>query len=478
MPELLAWTLLLGIATVGLTVLLARTLVTPAILYWGGWVAGVGAAESMSGDGVFPAFSDAGRELVLRAHVGAAIGFIAGALLFRLVCEAQGQRPQQQGAGTTRLELSPRLVHWLLAAQVLIGAYYLQTMLADIVAEGGIAHLVSIRALYLQRAHMVTEMAPVTRFVSHFGLLLLVFPFLFATQDALDGGFRWKRLLLWWAAGVPAGLATGGRSWIVNVPLIYAISYVVTTGAWLSPAVRRLVLRGALAVVVMVVLFGAIDRLRSDNYERDSVIAQMSEDGRWYDRFKPIKPVVFYAGFPTLAIAAFTDFAQSTDRYGGALTLPFPAAQLERLGLVRSSALDFLRRSRAAVQRGPEPLLAYTHATIIPLLVGDFGLPLLTFGMMCFALVVQFGFLLLRDRGIMARFIAVHLALYGGFWMFQDSMLGTAGVWLPALWLGGIILLDRVAAGSGGRPLVRLSTEAQPATSRSASAVLPLPAVQ
>jgi hypothetical protein len=101
------------------------------------------------------------------------------------------------------------------------------------------------------------------------------------------------------------------------------------------------------------------------------------------------------------------------------------------------------------VQQTPDPLLGHTHATIIPLLVGDFGRPLLGLSMAVFALFVQFGFLLLRDRGLIARFISVQFALYGGFWMFQDSMLGAVGVLLPITWLLLLIFADRFAHGSG-----------------------------
>jgi hypothetical protein len=140
------------------------------------------------------------------------------------------------------------------------------------------------------------------------------------------------------------------------------------------------------------------------------------------------------------------------------LTFDFFAAQVQRLqGGVHRTAGDFDVESRSAMFFSPYPILFATHVPVIPNLVADFGLSSFPyiFATICFVCVLAY--LLLRNGGIVARFVAVTVTM-GLFWSFQSLMLGSAGMLLPIGWLIVLVGFDTLLLNAQvlSRPLISL----------------------
>jgi hypothetical protein len=450
--ELLLQTAALGFVSVAATVLLARSLVSPALLYWWGWLLGIGAAESLSGDAFLPVFTPAARWLILQLHLAATVGFLLAAVLYALMREAGARErdtlPLAEQRGRAGVELDGRVVGAVIGVRVLMGAASLVHRIAQIGGLTGARILLDIRRSYLNETLLVDRLPTGVRIYDHLELAFSIFPFLFALQDALDHEIRWRRLLVWWAAGIPGGLATGGRGWILGTALLYGATYLVMVGGAVALAMlRRWMLRLALVFLGLTALFGWIERVRIADSGAESSLTLLQSD-RWYRRAPVLVPALYYLGIPTLAASYYADYAAGGPRYGGALTFPFVAVQLDRLGMSMPSPLEFERSSRAALFKSRYPILGATHATIIPALVGDFGTRGWLLAMAAIALCVQGAFFVLRGGGLVARLTAVQLVIFGGWWVFQQFMLGLGGAILPVLWLAILLATDRVAYDS------------------------------
>jgi hypothetical protein len=479
------WLTTLGLAALSVAMIsyFTRRTLTVAVFYWCGWLLGIGAATTMSGDGMLPPFTARGQGLLLQLHLGAFAGFVLAALAYHLIVVATlGPRrlATHQREMVDRLHLSGQIVGAALVLQLALGLVTLGYRLQDAGGFSGLSTLMNLRATFLTSTYLVKELPLAVRLSTHLGLMLAPFPFLFAMQDALAGQPRTTRLVLWWLASVPAGLSTGGRGWIIAAPALYAFGYLVTSGDVLnSIGVRRLVRRGSLAVLGMVALFGLIERLRT----RDSLSTTLLERGtgsRWYQAVPSLIPVVYYMGLPTLAVDEHAAFAERGPRHGGTLTMPFAMSQLARLGLPagQGSLGDFTKDVRMHSIRGRYPVLAATHATIVPPLVGDFGEARLPLVMAALCFVMELTFLFLRRRGIVRRFIAVQIVMFGGFWVFQDFGLIQAGAVLPALWLALLAALAWLSHPEPSRRWMQLfRTNPPPRHERPSPGPAPAPAL-
>src|SRR5438067_13343052 len=91
---------------------IAGTRVWPVLLYWIGWTVGIYAAETLSGDGVMPIFTDANRQLLLQLHIAAAAGFVLACIVFHLGRGAIGGKGirNTEGESEWRLQIHPRLI--------------------------------------------------------------------------------------------------------------------------------------------------------------------------------------------------------------------------------------------------------------------------------------------------------------------------------------------------------------------------------
>src|SRR5438270_7395002 len=91
---------------------IAGTRVWPVLLYWSGWTVGIYGAETLSGDGVMPVFTDANRQLLFQLHIAAAAGFVLACLVFHLGRGAIGRNPirSPEGASEWRLQIHPGLI--------------------------------------------------------------------------------------------------------------------------------------------------------------------------------------------------------------------------------------------------------------------------------------------------------------------------------------------------------------------------------
>jgi hypothetical protein len=455
--SLLGLTLLLGCLSTAVVVLLCGRTATPALFYWLGWSLAVLGAQSVGGDAILPPLTERTGELVLPLHIGAAIGFAAGALLFRFHTEVFGERPAE--TQDWRLHMAPALVLGVFAAHALtslIGVHYRASEMGGYLA---LLDISAVRASFLERVYLRETLPPMVRLTAHLGVLLSLVPFLLALQDALAGRFRWQRVALWWLLAMPGGWATGGRGWIIAAPVTYGATYVIVAG--LGATAR--VLRPHLPVIVggfvgVMLLFSSIQLARVD--ATTAQVFDVQDKTRWHDHVPVVKPVLYYFGIPVLAIPEYSDFVLSRPVTKGGLTAPFFAAQLGRFGLTGQSA-DYLYslEGRISVMLGPDPLLGHTHATAVPRFLGDFGRMLYGPAFALLSCIVQFLFLQWRDRGIVRRLIAVNLALYGGLWVAQDFMLFSATAVLPVLLLGVLMLLDHGLRDSALTPRRVLSLE-------------------
>ena len=112
----------------------------------------------------------------------------------------------------------------------------------------------------------------------------------------------------------------------------------------------------------------------------------------------------------------------------GSLTFDFPALQGERLGILPAGArLQYTDESRRYALRSECQVVGYTHATIIPRLVGDFGEDLLIPAMVALTAFFQYLGLALPRSSVFTHAVAVNAVLYGGFFLFQDSLFFSSG---------------------------------------------------
>lgn len=437
--------LALGSINVLLCWSVARTRVWPVLLYWVGWTAGTYAAESLSGDGVMPIFTEANRQLLLRLHFAAAAGFLLACVIFHVGSGAfrtEG-RDDSKRSSSWQLWIHPRLVTVAFLVQLSLG---LTLLVARFRALGSFSFgsvLADIRASYIRSATLGSTMPPMVRVGSHAANFLILFPFFFGLQDGLDGKTRFRRVFLWWLCSIPGGISTAGRGWIVTVPVVYFVSYLVASADRLDlKFVRRWTLRAVPVLLLLALLFAAVEKGRQTNDVLGGLTARA-----WYDEAPFAKAVVYYLGLPILGVDAFTDYAVHERPYNGALTFGFFAAQWQRLsGASGRTASDFKVASRSAMFFGAYPILFATHVPIVPNLVGDFGLDAFpyVFASLCFVTVLVY--LLSWQRGLVGRFIAVTIAM-GWLWSFQSLMLGDAGMILPVVWLFMMVTVDNLLRG-------------------------------
>lgn len=437
--------LVLGTVNVIVCWKVARTRVWPVLLYWLGWTAGIYAAEALSGDGIMPVFTDTNRQLLLRLHVAAAFGFFLACVVFHVGrgAVAKTQRHDAHGDTGWQLLIHPRFVTVAFLIQLSLGILLLVARLQLLGSISYSGLLESIRDSYVRSAGLGASLPPMVRLGSHAANFLMLFPFFFGLQDGLDRRTRFGRVLLWWLCSIPGGISTGGRGWIITTPLVYLVSYLVaSTDRFNLRLIRRWTVRVSASVVVLAVLFAAVEKGRRTNDVLSGLTA-----ARWYQKAPIGKAVVYYLGLPILGVDAYTEYARREEPYNGALTFGFFAAQWERLnGATNRSASEFNVASRSAMFFGPYPILFATHVPVIPNLVADFGLRAFpyVFATICFVTVL--GYLLLSERGLVARFIAVTIGI-GLFWSCQSLMLGDAGMVLPIVWLFLMLRLDGLLRG-------------------------------
>jgi len=438
---------------------LAGTRVWPVLLYWIGWTVGIYGAETLSGDGVMPVFTDANRQLLLQLHLAAAVGFVIACMVFHLGRGALGKIPIQSSNREREwhLQIHPRLITVAFLIQLALGAFLLFGRFQEIGQFSVSSLLADVRASYLREAGLGAPLSPMVRLGSHAANFLVLFPFLFGVQDALERRIHFRRVLLWWMCSIPGGISTGGRGWIVTTPVVYFIAFLVTSAdgfEWRRAV--RLTLRAVPVVLGLALLFSAVEKGRQTN----DLLGGL-KNASWYNDVPAGKAVVYYLGLPILGVDAYTEYAAQEQPYNGTLTFDFFAAQLQRLkGGVARTAGDFNVASRSAMFFGPYPILFATHVPVIPNLVGDFGLPAYpyVFAAICFACVLAY--LVLRGGGIVAKFIAVTITM-GLFWSFQSLMLGSAGMLLPIGWLVVLVGFDALLRNAHvyERPMIALREE-------------------
>lgn len=438
---------------------LAGTRVWPVLLYWIGWTVGIYGAETLSGDGVMPVFTDANRQLLLQLHLAAAVGFVLASIVFHVGRGAMGGKRirNTEGENEWRLQIHPRLITIAFLIQLSLGAFLLFGRFQEIGQFSVSSLLADVRASYLREAGLGAALSPMVRLGSHAANFLVLFPFLFGVQDALDRRIHFRRVLLWWICSIPGGISTGGRGWIVTTPVVYLIAYLITsadTFEWRRAV--RVTLRIVPVVVGLALLFSAVEEGRQTN----DLLGGL-KNASWYNDVPAGKAVIYYVGLPILGVDAYTEYAAQEQPYKGTLTFDFFAAQLQRLrGGVARTAGDFNVASRSAMFFGPYPILFATHVPVIPNLVGDFGLPAFpyVFALICFVCVLAY--LVLRSGGIVAKFIAVTITM-GLFWSFQSLMLGSAGMLLPIGWLVLLVGFDALLRNVRvyARPMVSLRRE-------------------
>ncbi len=299
-------------------------------------------------------------------------------------------------------------------------------MLAYRVVEAGGLDLSQIRERYTLETYLSADVPLWLRLRGY----LAVVPYLIAViqglRDGRDGKPRWKLIAGVWLLGIPGGLATGGRDWILGILPVYVISFLLTRPRIMIS--RKALRRGGIAAagcLAVALLFGLAGQVRdSDSYRGAS-----ANGLDWV-----LIPTASYLGVPIAAAGAYTEFATAEPLTMGSSTFEFLALQGERLGIVKTgSRLQYTDESRRYVQETDRQVIGYTHATVIPRLVGDFGEDLLIPAMAALTALFQYLGLVLPRTSIFAHAVAVNAVLYGGFFLFQDSLFFSSGPVLGVL---------------------------------------------
>lgn len=424
--ELLIITVGLGLASIGLARAFTKLNFTPCFWYWLGWSLGIAAAEFSAWVGVLPSITPLGHELIIRAHIGAFIGFAFGSYV-----PGMAMRIRSRSAGKPQkspIQVSEKVVRVAIFVQFMLSVFLLINRAYQVGGVTGIT-LLDIRSSYLG------DLRGFPRLATHIGLIFYFLPVQFGLEDAHSGSIKMRRLLVLWLAGVPGGLASAGRGWIIGPFSSYAFSYLLAKdGPGSFKQLITLTRKSIPLLSAMVALFVGIAVMRSADFRGD--IAREA-DRPWYQRSLSIIPVITYFGLPVSAAGPYSEIARSQPLSYGALTFPWLSQQLERFKFVKISPYArFVSGSRHEILMSVDWRIASTHATILPNLVGDFGTDGVLLAMVVLMGVFQFLAVHLRNRELFGHTIAVTCASSGGFWLFQDSMFGVGGTVLGLIWTG------------------------------------------
>ncbi len=427
---LLIQTVLLAAISTGGVFFLNKRLFTPIAFYWVGWIVGIASAELASNAGTLVPIDSLGADLILRAHIGAVVGSVAGALGCAIPL-----RGNFLSTPSIRENARPPMPPWglpLLAIQFSMGIYLVLRRLTEV---GSVFNLYDVRQSYLEEAYLQASLPFAIRFYSFLSLGAAMLPFLLGKHDATNSKFSGRFLALVYVAAAPGGISSGGRVWLASSIVVYLLSYVLHTE--LRRDYRALVKGCRYLALPLATLVGCFITFATI---RDAVFSQQESTLGGPSLLKPAAPLLYYLGITVAAVGPYSEFASTWDESLGRVSFPWVEAQMYKVGVVdEMTYLSFVKDSRLFVTLNRDWDLGSTHASLIPPFVADFGVDNISLAVFLFCFAVHIAFMALPDKGDTAMMTKVMLCLYGGAFCFQDSLLGTANAIVPviSIWLFG-----------------------------------------
>lgn len=425
--ELVLITFVFGLVSASTTAAITRKLFTPCFWYWLGWILGTIGAELSAQTDTLPAVTALGQDLILRAHIGAFIGFMVSSLFFRGMSWPSHIRPR---SSKVQIPLLGRSIWLMLGIQTLFGLILLIQRLSNI-GISDFTGIYDVRQSFLQDVYLQASLPIKIRLYNYITLIAAIAPVLLAQDDARNRMISFRSLSFMFLASVPGGLSTGGRIWVASVFSLYAVSYFIALDVTFD---YRRILRSArlLAVplIVLLALFTGIGWFR-DVIVQGVGVTEVTESN---PVLAALSPLYNYAGVSVSAIGPYSEFASSQPLSLGRFTFPWFVSQFARFGASSDDEfLQFISDARAFVKQNFDWRLGSTHASIIPLLIADFGEGNLLIVITVFTGMLQFVFLLFGRKWIWGYVLGTVICLYGGAFAFQDAAIGTATAVIPVL---------------------------------------------
>lgn len=436
---LITW--LMGCASAWISQRITGLSFTVCFWYWFGWGVGIPAAAWMGSIDMLPAITPLAASLIFRLHCGAFIGFFLGSIVYR--SSARRSHPPMLIRKENDLVVVGHItnVTIILAFLASLGQLYYRTSVMGV----DVTDLAVVRESYVESQGSIGQ-----RIIFQILIVTAWIPALFALEDVRDGVIRTRRLAIFLAAAGLGGLTTGGRGWIIAPLVTYTISLFCALdgrGAW-KRAIHsgwRLRYLGVLASSLFVIV------LVFRSYERGSLTQAIAEERikPWSESSLSVLPIITYFGIPISAIDPYAQIAETWSPTKGSMSLGWISKQLYRVGVYdRNYDEEYLILARQIVRSNYDDRLASTHATIVPRLVGDFGVVGVAPAMCVLAFATTCLGIALRNRGFLLHLIAISCLQFGGFWLFQDFLLFAGSSILGVFWAAAAYFVLRLSSGN------------------------------
>lgn len=412
-------TAFLGVLCIAVSRRLNGTYVSACTFFWIAWFSFLLAARYCEWQEIISAVTDGSTRLVELGELGAAAGCLLGSSAAgRLTKKEQRQERLQE------VKLGQKGIYTWMAVIASVGILYLLETLSR-VGWNLLTLLFDIRSLYI--AEGLTPLGKVSEYVAAGTIPLAI---LLARRD-VDTGIRPLPIVLLILANAPIGFATGGRGYLVAPLIYYGCAYLLGT-RWRTPiaGAKEPAKGNSLWKVVLLLL---------------SVFLIFTGVGEWRwgiteDRPFYLRTVDTVLSYPAVSIKSIEEFSEtfSDTAADGRLLLNWPASQIERVGILSTDTRDDLVSSRDTVFKLYGGVSNYPP-TIIPYLIGDFGLALMPLYFALITAVTQFATVRVRVKGLLGHSIAT-MALFATCMSIQDTMFFTSAHCLALLWVGVIVL--------------------------------------
>jgi hypothetical protein len=410
-------TAILGFISTLISKRLTRVTFTPCLWYWVGWLSMLIAYELSRLAGILPEIRPLAQDLIIQAHIGAFFGFVIASIMIpvlRGIPKVGQLRPYD-------IQLPKRFVRIILWTYGVVGLAHLAYRIASV-------DRITSSILYDIRVSYIIDPYGFTQISSYIFTSVWVVAGLFGWEDA-NHGIQMKRLsILFFVSGLH-GVAMGGRGWIVAVPLTYAFSYLLARDNQRLLAsvnnVLKLTRKLSWVIVMGFVSFVLLAILRSPDPATKWVAER---ELPWYQRKESIMMPLWYLALPIDGIDVKAEYAAAYGPVYGQLLFPWFAKQLGRLGLLENMEVyatvlgdEFLRTQR--------DIRGWAQATVLPVIVGDFGMGSVPYVMATLMGMSQIFAICWRRRGIWKHSVAVMLTV-AAFHTIQDAWFGIDGnVW-------------------------------------------------
>ncbi|MBT9168242.1 MAG: hypothetical protein DDT19_01587 [Syntrophomonadaceae bacterium] len=431
-------TIALGLSSISLSRIINRTWVSACTAYWLAWVLALSCAYYAGEKELIPQPSDISLSLIRVAHVGAFIGFFCATVVSGPVKRAIGQRQRNQIANI--VSFTNKHYKPLLFIIFVVGLAHLAEALLK-VGINPASLMADLRLSFLEGG-----LSPLGKLSAYIFTSLLLFSILFGLSDAF-AGVRMRRIVLLTIVGATHGVAMGGRGFLLGIFLAYGASFLLASGItpgrkyYMDFKRRSLLYVGC--VLAIFVLLGVW---------RWGVIG---EDGNPF--LIAINMITAWLGLSIPAVEPFvTAMADMPIRYGG-YVFEWPVVQLERIGIIegaiRSDNWDVVMMVRQT-----DGLVGNAPPTIIPSLVGDWGVSLMPIYLGVLMGLSHIATIRFRGMGLIGHVVSV-MAILAAFYTIQSPAFLHSGNSLALIWTLAFLFLSkmfhgdrvRMARASGGR---------------------------